>query len=510
MPSDSDTTHSDSRSDHPPQVPTRPGATLLTACFGTLLVLIDYTAPLTTLGPTAAALRLGATAQTWVLTGTLVGLAALLLTAGSVADDHGRKRVFGAGALLLLLSTAMSALASGPAVFLVGRVLQGCAAAAILAPTLGLIGHTYPAGPARVKALGHWGASVGLGIAVGPIYAALLERTVGWRSVYWVLAGLAAVLVVLTAFGLTESRSLRARRLDPFGVLTLAAGTSGLIAGLAEGRSGWARPEVVVLLALGTLLLALFVLVESRVREPMLDLALFRSPGFVAAGSGALFTGLSIVGFFSYLPIVLQKAFGETALTAAWVLAIWSGLSVVAALQARRLATRVAATTQLAGSLLLCGIGEAALYGLHAHGSWTSLVPGLVVAGVGSGVLNAALARLAVSSVPADRAAMGSGANNTARYLGSSLGVAVMIGLVSAGRSAHGPAAATANGGNHAVLVAALLCLVGAAIALWARAAEARQARLRPAAESPVPVAAAADGSSEDRTTAKDRAWMAG
>jgi MFS family permease len=107
-----------------------PGRTLLTACFGTLLVLVDYTAPLTTLTPTAGTLHLGPSAQTWVLTGTLIGLAALLLTMGSAADDHGRKRVFGAGALLLLLSTALSAAAPDGAVFLAGRVLQGCAAAA--------------------------------------------------------------------------------------------------------------------------------------------------------------------------------------------------------------------------------------------------------------------------------------------------------------------------------------------------------------------------------------------
>jgi MFS family permease len=463
----------------------KPGLTLLIACFGTLLVLIDYTSPLTTLTPTAEALRLGPSAQTWVLTGTLIGLAALLLTMGSAADDHGRKRVFGAGALLLLLSTALSAAAPDGTLFLAGRVLQGCAAAAILAPTLGLIGSVFPVGPTRVRALGMWGASVGLGIAVGPVYAALLERSAGWRSVYWALAGLSALLLLLTAAGLAESRNERPRRLDPLGVLTLTAGSALLIAGLSKGRSGWGRTDVLVLLALGVLLLAAFAVVESRVAEPMLDLALFRSPGFVASSSGALFTGLSIVGLMSYLPTVLQKSLGETPLAASGVLAVWSGLSVVSALQARRLATRLEATTQVAGSLLLCGIGEAALYGMHAGGSWTHLVPGLVVAGIGSGVLNAALARLAVSSVPPDRAAMGSGANNSARYLGSALGVAVVVTLVGRATSAAGPAQAMADGANEAVLVAAGLCLVGAAVALWARVAETRSggkpvARSRP------------------------------
>ena len=458
-----------------PTATSRPGFTLLTAAFGTLLILIDYTAPLTTLVPTARALHMGSSSQTWVLTGTLVGLAALLLTMGSAADDYGRKRIFGGGALLLLVSTLLSAVAPSTALFLVGRVLQGCAAAAILAPTLGLIGNVYPVGPARVKALGIWGASVGLGIALGPIYAALLEKGIGWRSVYWVLTLLTFLLIGLVRF-LDESRTAKPRKLDPLGALTLTAGSSFLIAGLAEGRYGWGRSIVVALLVAGVLLLAGFALVEARAAEPMLDLALFRSPGFIASSGGALFTGLSIVGLMSYLPTVFQKVLGESPLTASLILAIWSGLSVISALQARRLANRMAATTQVAVSLLLCGIGEALLHGIRPGISWTHLLLGLIITGIGSGVLNAALARLAVSSVPANRAAMGSGANNSARYLGSALGVAVMITVVNQATSDRGPQYALADGSNNAILVAAVLCVIGAAIALWARYAETRSA----------------------------------
>ncbi|MEU8837270.1 MFS transporter, partial [Streptomyces sp900116325] len=294
------------------RLPRSPVVTLLIASFGTLLVLVDYTSPMTTLAPTAVSLHAGPTAQTWILTGMLVGLSALLLTMGSAADDFGRKRVFGSGAALLVLSSVLSSVAPNNALFLVGRVLQGCAAAAILAPSLGLVGQAYPSGPARVRATGVWGAAVGLGIAVGPVYAALMERTAGWRSVYWGMSLLAAALLLMTAFGLTESRNEQRRKLDPLGVLTFAAGSAALIAGLAEGRYGWGRGIVLALLALGVLMLAAFVLAESRVAEPMLDLALFRNPGFIVSCSGALFTGLSIVGLMSYLPTVMEKALGES------------------------------------------------------------------------------------------------------------------------------------------------------------------------------------------------------
>lgn len=453
------------------------GGTLLIASFGTFLVLVDYTSPLTTLAPTAVSLHAGPTAQTWMLTGMLVGLSALLLTMGSAADDFGRKRVFGGGAALLVLSALLSSAAPDTGLFLAGRVLQGCAGAAVLAPSLGLVGQAYPSGHARVRATGVWGASVGLGIAIGPVYGALMERAVDWRSVYWGMAVMAAILLVLSAVGLVESRNDRRRRFDPLGVLTLAAGCAALIAGLAEGRYGWGRGIVLALLAAGLVLLALFVLVESRVAEPMLDLSLFRSPGFIVSCSGALFTGLSIVGLMSYLPTVLQKALGQSPLGASAIVAFWSGLSVLSALQAKRLATRVSAISQVAVSLLACGVGEAALYGMHPGGSWLRLVPGLVVAGIGSGVLNAALARLAVASVPAHRGSMGSGANNTARYLGSSLGVAIVVTVVTQATSPGGPQAAMATGANHAVLVAAGLCLIGSVVAASGRIVEIRSAR---------------------------------
>jgi MFS family permease len=449
---------------------------LLTACFGTFLVLVSYTVTTTTLAPTAASLRAGAAAQTWILTGASVGLTTLLLIMGGVADDYGRKRVFGLGALALAVSSALGAAAPDPAVFLTARVLQGGASAAILAPSLGLISSAFPPGPARVRALGGWGAAVGLGIAVGPVYAALLADHGGWRAVYWVVGALALLLLAFSWRFLAESRSDRPRRLDVFGALSLSAAVALLNAGLAQGRSGWGQPSVVVLLGLGALGLVAFALVEAKVAEPMLDLALFRSPGFIAAGAGALFTGLSLVGLMSCVPLVLEHALGLSPLAAGLVLAIWSGLSVVASLQARHLATRLAPATQLAVGLLTCAVGELALYGLIPQDGWVRLAPGLVVAGVGSGVLNAGLARLAVSSVPAHRAAMGSGVNNTARYLGSSLGIAISLALINSVRPAGHPAAAVAAGSDRAVLVAVVMCVLGAAVALWARAAGARRA----------------------------------
>ncbi len=431
-------------------------ATLALASCGTLLVLIAYTVPLTTLAGTAHTLHASPTAQTWALTGTLAGLSALLLAMGSAADDHGRKRVFAIGAAGLALSAALAAVAPSAGVFVLARVLQGAASAALLAPSLGLVGHAYPAGQARTKATGVWGAMVGLGITLGPLVGALVAGLAGWRAVYGVLAVLAAGLTLAAVGWLPESRAAERRGTDPVGVLTLGLGLASLVGGLAAGRTGWARPGALGPILVGVLLLGAFVLAESLVRRPMLDLGLLRRPAFLVASGGAFFAGVAIVGLMSTLPTVLQRLLGESPTVAAAVLALWSGVSVLAALQARRLATRLSGGVQLTAALALCAVGELALYGLRADSHWWQPAPGLVITGIGTGVLNAALARLAVVSVPADRAAMGSGANNTARYVGSALGVAVLATV-----TAH----PTAPAADRAVLLAALCCLLGAAFA---------------------------------------------
>jgi len=441
--------------------------TLAVAVAGTLLVMLDFNAPLATLSATAGGLRAGPVAQTWMLAGISVGLASALLVVGALGDDYGRRRVFLAGAGLLVVSTTVCSIAPNSGVFITARVVQGVAGAAVLACGLGLVGTAYPGGPDRRRATGLWGASLGAGIAVGPLLAAGIARESDWRVVYAV-EGALAVGLWLAALLLRESPAARSRSLDAAGAATLVAGLACLVFGLVEGRQGWSRSLSYGPLLLSAVLLAAFVVVESRHPAPLLDPALFRQPGFVAATVGAFATGLTVVGLMSYLPTVLQRGLAESPWTSAGVLAVWSGTSAVVALLARRLPHRVSSRWQLGGGLLVCAVGLVMMTGLTTSSTWLRLVPGLVVVGVGSGILNAALARLAVESVPAARAGMGSGANNTARYLGSSAGVAVVVAVVGSYQTpAHGAiAAATLAGMNAATFVVAGLALLGAGVTL--------------------------------------------
>jgi MFS family permease len=443
-------------------------ATLAVTALATFLVLAVFSVAATTVGRTAQSLHAGVSGQTWGLSGMSLGLATALLTVGALADAVGRRRVLAGSAVLLAATSALAAAAPDIAIFVAARVLQGAAGAGIVASSLAVIGHAFPAGRARTHATGVWGAAVGAGIAVGPLAGAALADAAGWRSAYWLQAAGAAALVPAAA-RLTESRAASPRPLDLPGVVTLGAGLAALTAGLVEGRGGWTSTATVALLATGVVLLGAFAVVELRRVSPMLELGLFRQPSFVASIVGALFTGLAIISLMSYSPTVLQRGLGVSVLGSAAVLGVWSATSTVVALGARRLPGRLRSHARLAIGLALAAAGEAALTGLGTASSWARLVPGLAVAGIGSGIANAALGRLAVESVPADRAGMGSGANNTARYLGGAAGVAVVVAVVSAMGAGGTAAPGLVHGWNGAAIVCAAMCAAGALIAARCR-----------------------------------------
>ncbi|MEV4425235.1 MFS transporter [Streptomyces sp. NPDC049602] len=440
----------------------RPRATLAVTAAATAVALMNYTAPMLTLPDMAAAFGTPASAQAWLLNGTPLGLAVLLLVAGSLADAHGRRRIFLLGTLTLGLTTALGAFAGSTLTFTAARIAQGAASAAVLAGSLGLLAHAYPAGRDRIRATGIWGASVSGGIALGPLLAGALSLA-DWRLAYGTLGAAALATAAAGARTLAHDsprgtpahdtpHGTGAARPDIAGAVTLGLALASLLTALTLGRDGWLRAPVGLLLLASAALTALFVLVEHRSRTPMVDLALLRRPAFLASTLGALFTGLAVIGLFSVVPALLQGRAGMSPLTTAWLFLLWSGTAFVAALQARRLAGRLSAAYQLAVGFALSAAGVLALLG-GLEGPWPRLLPGLLVAGVGSGLLNAALPRLAVDSVPPERAAMGSGANNTARYIGSSAGVALTLALVT-------------EGPDTALLVSAGLALTGAVLTL--------------------------------------------
>jgi MFS family permease len=454
---------------------TATGGTLAVAAGGTLLAMTAFTAPLSIVPSVARDLGAGPVATSWVLSSMSLGLAVALLTSGAIGDEVGRRRVFVAGAVLLAAGSVAGAVAPGPWTFIVGRVLQGIGAAAVIACGLALISHTFP-GPERARATGIWGASMGAGPAVGPLLGSVLDAVASWR---WAYAALAVAGVVLALAGrrlLTESRSGRGRSVDVPGALLLAVGTGCLLAGLTEGRRGWTSPLAVGLTVGAVLVLVIFFRHQARAREPMLELSLFRRPALVSATFAAFVTGATIIALMSFVATVLESGMAYTAVLASVIVLAWSGVSAGSSLLARRIPLRFSGAARLAAGLLTVAVGLAPLAALTTAAPAGQLVVGLVVAGVGTGLLNATLAREAVAAVPPTSAGAGSGINNSSRYIGAAFGVTVVTALAI---RPGGDAASLVAGWNAAVVVGTAICAAGAVAVLAVAWADARRVRDR-------------------------------
>ncbi len=425
--------------------------------LGTALVLVTYVTPMATVPRTAADLGAGPVARAWILSSMSVGLAAALLAAGVLGDAYGRRRVYAAGLGAIGVGALLCAAAQEPALFVAARVMEGVGGAAVLACGLAVLAHDFDPGPARVHATSIWGASVGLGITAGAILSAALDFGSGWRETYAVVGVLALLLLWPSLQRIGESAAADPRRIDVPGLALLVAAMTLLVSALTQGRNGVDGPTVAlgvlaVLAAIG------FGLVERRVPQPLVEPDLLRGPRFRAATLGSLTLGLGIIGMSSFVPTVAQLGLGASLWTASLLVVVWSGTSVVTAYLIRHLRRPLEGPRPIAVLLVVVAVGQLTGYGLDASSNvWRLAVP-MFVAGLATGVLNALLGREAVASVPPDRAAMGSGANNTARYLGAACGITLFVVVATTAGSD------LLAGWNVAVLVSAALTLLGAGV----------------------------------------------
>ncbi|MGQ0466184.1 MAG: MFS transporter [Sporichthyaceae bacterium] len=442
-------------------------ATLLIASLSVFFALTVYSTAPVIMPNISPDLGAGPESQTWLLACVSIGFATALLTAGSLGDDYGRRKVLVGGLIVLEAAAFGCALAPNAPVFLLAGFLQGIGGAAIMACSLGLIAHAFPEGPARLRAVGVWGASLGAGIGAGPLLGALAIAGPGWRWAFALTAAAAGGLAIAARILLPESRAADHRPVDLLGAVLLSSSLATGVAGVVEARSGWGQPVVAALLA-GSVVLALaFVLAQTRRPDPMLDMGLFRRLAFVAVTVAALAMGLSVIAQLTYISVLVQRGLGHTVWAAAFCMGLWSIATVTTSLVARRRLAGMAGRHQMALGLLINAVGLLALGGIDEHATLTRLVPGVVLSGIGSGVLNVALGRESIGSVPVGRGSLGSGANSTARYLGSSIGVSLVATVV----AAAGPSPRElVVGWNHAALLTAVFSAVGAVAVLLCRA----------------------------------------
>jgi EmrB/QacA subfamily drug resistance transporter len=249
----------------------------------------------------------------WVVDAYALTLAALVLTAGSLADRLGRRRVFAAGLAVFSAASLLCALAPDPTFLNAARALQGVGAAAMFAVSLALIAQEFTAGRERGMAMGIYGATMGVAVAIGPLVGGALTDPLGWESIFYLNVPIGAAAIAVTYLKLRESRDPSATRVDWPGTGTFSAALGLLVFALVRGNAeGWGSTLIVSLLAAAGALLIAFMAIERRISEPMLPLGLFRRRAFTGVQLAAFALSGSIFALFLYLTLYLQNYLGHS------------------------------------------------------------------------------------------------------------------------------------------------------------------------------------------------------
>jgi EmrB/QacA subfamily drug resistance transporter len=397
---------------------------LVAVCIAMFMLLMDISVVNVALPDIERELRARFEDLQWVIDAYALTLAAFLLTAGSLGDRLGRRRVFVTGIVVFAAASLACGFAQSPAQLSGFRAVQGIGGAIMFANSLALVAATYH-GRDRGTAFGVWGATAGASIAVGPLVGGALVSGLSWRWIFFVNLPIAAVAVYITLRRLHESRDEHARGIDWWGLVTFSGAFALLVYALIRGNdAGWTSASTLTELAGCAALLIAFIAIEARTAEPMFDLGLFRNSAFVGAQVVAFCLSAAAFSLFLYLALYLQDVEGFSALgTGLRVLPI-TAMSLLVAPFAGKLTERIPFRALLGVALLMTAIGLALMTRVSATSGWTAALAGFIVLGAGIGTANPPLGSLAVGVVEPKRAGMASGINSTFRQVGIATGTA--------------------------------------------------------------------------------------
>ena len=432
--------------------------TLTAVCTGVFMLLLDITIVNVALPDIGRGFHASLSDLQWVIDAYALTLAAFLLTAGSLADLYGRRKLFAAGIAIFTLGSLSCGLATSSLFLVLARAVQGVGGAIMFATSLALIAQAFQ-GAERGVAFGAFGAITGVAIAVGPVLGGAITTAVSWRWIFYVNVPIGAFALLVTLLRVDESRDPAANRPDWVGFVTFSAGLAALVYGLIHSNAdGWASATVAGSLAAAVALLVAFVIAEWRQSEPMLDLRLLRVPTFDGGLAAAFAISASIFSALTFLVLYLQNILGFSAVETGVRFLPLTGAIFVTAGIAGQMTSRVPRRLLIGPGFLLVGAGMLLMRGLTPASGWTHLLAGMIVAGVGAGLVNVPLVSTAVGVVEPARAGMASGINSTLRQVGVATGVAA-IGSLFANevratvitRLAHTPLAAHAHQIAHGI-----------------------------------------------------------
>ncbi len=465
--------------DRPAAAPGRKaaGGVLFAACVSALVVNANTSAVTILLPSISADVNAPVAQLQWAVTGySLVG-AAVIVTSGALGDVLGRRKVFIAGLLLFVASCAFIALSTTGTGVVAGRMIQGAAGATILACGMSLLS-VASSGSEQMKAITLWGAASAGGGALGPLVGGVLVETTGWQGLFWIDAAIAAACIPITLAKVAESRDPnRSKSIDYAGTVLIALVLAPTVLALSEGNDwGWASAATLGCFAISIVSLVLFVVVERRVKAPIVNLQLLRNRVLVGATLAILIVAGTINGLMYLLSLYFQDpaGLGMSAFEAGLAtLPAAAGMIAITPL-ITPLAARIGAARAVVLGFGLATLGFGALAFVDASWAYVAFVLPLVGLAVGLGIANGPASSGSTSSVSADEVGAASGISNMARYIGGSVAVAAVAMIDNAVLNNHLDAGASKPDALAAGLAAAAL-----AMAIWCAAGVALVALMR-------------------------------
>jgi EmrB/QacA subfamily drug resistance transporter len=403
----------------------------------------------------------------WVVDAYTLTLAGLLLLGGTLGDSYGRRKVFQIGIVWFAVASLLCGLAPDAAVLIAARALQGVGGALLTPGSLAILQASF-AEEDRSAAIGAWSGLGGVATAIGPFLGGWLISAVSWRLVFFINLPLAVFVVYITARHVPETKAPGpVPKLDIRGAITISGALAGITYGLiAASAYGWGSVPVLVPLGAGLALLALFILIEDREREPMLPLGVFRSRQFTAANAVTFIVYGALGGLLFLVPVVLQVAHRYSPIEAGTSLLPITFIMLALSARSGALAARIGPRLQMSVGPLVIAASFLLFIRVGASGDYlTAVLPAVVVFGLGVAIMVAPLTSTAMSAAPAEHAGVASAVNNDVARAAGLIAVAVLPALAGITGNSYLHPAALAHGFKVAAMISAGFCAAGGVLA---------------------------------------------
>jgi EmrB/QacA subfamily drug resistance transporter len=392
----------------------------------TLLMTIDFNGLTVALPTIGRDLDTSTTGLQWTINAYLLALAAPSVAAGRLADIFGRRRVLLIGTVVFIAGSTASGLAQADWWLIGARVVQGFGAAAFFAASLSIVSNAFPP-EERSKGIGVWAGIGTVGLAIGPLIGGFLTQTLSWRWFFFVNVPVAVVAIILTLMAVRESRDESAsRHVDLTGLLTVTVGLAALVLSIQQsGTLGWNSVLVIGSLVAALILFGLFLFVETRLSQPLIDLGLFTNRSYIGANSVAFTQNFGFAALMFFLTLYLQNILGYSPIHAGFVFLAFSAILAIVDSFAGRLAASVGARPPMAIGMALCAVAFLLLFLVSPTSGMTIVIAALLVAGVGQALAYTVSTTGGMQAIPEAEAGAASGILSMIRLVGAVFGIAV-------------------------------------------------------------------------------------